>query len=82
MKKNGGSAIAVYNPLDKSGKSFRKCYALNTHAERVKHIAPADYQAGSHLRNVLEQMIREVADRILKTRLDERENARVSAPEY
>jgi len=82
MKKNGGNAIAVYNPQDESGKSFRKCYALSAHAERVKHIAPADYRAGSHLRNVMEQMIREIADRILKTRLDERESARVSAPEY
>ena len=82
MKKNGGNAIAVYNPQDKTGKSFNKCYALTTHAGRVQHIAPADYQAGSHLRNVMEQMIKEVADRILKTRIDERENARVSAPEY
>jgi len=82
MKKNGGQAIAVYNPQDPTGKSFRKCYALSTHADRVRHIAPADYQAGSHLRNMMEQMIREIADRILKTRLDERENARVSAPSF
>lgn len=82
MKNNGGNAIAVYNPEDESGKSFSKCYNLATHAGRVKHIAPADYRKGSHLRNVLEQMVKEIADRILKTRLDERENARVSAPTF
>ena len=82
MKKNGGYAIAVYNPKDASGESFRKCYNLATHAERVKHIAPADYQKGSHLRNVLEEMIHEIADRILKTRLDERQNALISAPTF
>ncbi len=82
MKNNGGHAIAVYNPEDPSGKSFSKCYNLTTYAGRVKHIAPADYQKGSHLRNVMEQMIRETADRILKTRLDERENARISAPTF
>lgn len=82
MKKNGGSAIAVYNPEDPTNKSFRKCYALAAHAERVKHIAPADYQRGSHLRNVMEEMVREIADRILKHRLDERENSRISAPTF
>ncbi len=82
MKKNGGHAIAVYNPNDGSGKSFQKCYKLATHAERVKHIAPADYQRGSHLRNIIEQMVCEIADRILHTRKAERESARVSAPTF
>jgi len=82
MKQNRGYAIAVYNPEDESGKSFSKCYDLATHAGRVKHIAPADYRKGSHLRNVMEQMIREAADRILTTRLEERENSRVSAPGF
>lgn len=82
MKKSGGHAVAVYNPNDTSGRSFRKCYQLCNHAERVKHIAPADYRAGSHLRNLLEEMVIEVADRILQTGKDERELGRVAAPTF
>ena len=82
MKKNGGHAIAVYNPGDESGRSFRKCYQLCTHAGRVRHIAPADYRKGSHLRLVLEQMVREIADAILRCRLEERENGTVAAPMF
>lgn len=82
MKKNGGHAIAVYNPEDASGRSFRKCYQLCTHADRVKHIAPANYKKGSHVRLLLEEMVKEVADRILKERLEERESGRVAAPEF
>lgn len=82
MKKNGGHSIAVYNPKDASGRSFRKCFQLCSHADRVKHIAPADYTKGSHLRLLLEEMVKEVADRILKERLEERENGRVAAPGF
>ena len=46
MNSNGGHGIAVYNPEDATGRSFRKCFQLSTHAGRVKHIAPADYRAG------------------------------------
>jgi hypothetical protein len=62
MKKYGGSAIAVYNPGDQTRRSFRKCYQLATHADRVKHMAPSDFRAGSHLRFLLEEMILETAD--------------------
>ncbi len=82
MKKNGGHAVAVYNPEDETGRSFRKCYQLCAHADRVQHIAPADYRKGSHLRLLLEQMVTEVADRILKERVEEREHGRVAAPEF
>jgi len=59
---------------DENGRiSFRKCYHLCTHADRVKHIAPADDRRGSHLRLLLEEMVKEVADRILQERLDEGE---------
>ncbi len=82
MARNGGQGIAVYNPADTSGKSFRKCFQLSTHAGRVKHIAPADYREGSHLWLLLSEMIRETADRILRRRAEERDNATIAAPTF
>jgi hypothetical protein len=82
MRKNGGNAIAVYNPDDPSRRSFRKCYQLCDRADRVKHIAPADYREGSHLRLLLEQMVGEVADLILRHRLDEIKSGTVAAPGF
>ena len=82
MRKNGGNAIAVYNPDDSSRRSFRKCYQLSAKADRVKHIAPADYRPGSHLRLLLEQMVGEVADNILRRRTDEIQEGTVSAPTF
>jgi hypothetical protein len=82
MKHNGGHAIAVYNPNDDTGKSFRKCFQLSTHAGRVKHIAPADYREGSHLWLLLTETVREMADRMMRVRLEERENATVAAPRF
>ena len=82
MARNGGQAIAVYNPEDSSGRSFRKCFQLSTHAGRVKHIAPADYRQGSHLWLLLAEMVGETADRILRRRSEERDNATVAAPTF
>lgn len=82
MKKNGGHAVAVYNPKDPTGRSFRKCFQLCSHADRVQHIAPADYRQGSHLRLLLEQMVRETADRILERRQEERDSGTVAAPGF
>ncbi|MFT3991011.1 MAG: haloacid dehalogenase-like hydrolase [Luteolibacter sp.] len=82
MKHNGGQGIAVYNPQDPSGKSFRKCFQLSTHAGRVKHIAPADYREGSHLWLLLREMVAEMADRILRRGIEERQNATVAAPTF
>lgn len=82
MKQFGGHAIAVYNPDDQSRNSFRKCYQLATHALRVKHIAPSDFRPGSHVRMLLEEMIREIADRIVKTRKEEINEGTVGAPKH
>ncbi len=82
MKKYGGNAIAVYNPDDATRRSFRKCYQLAAHADRVRHIAPSDFRAGSHLRMLLEEMVIEVADRILERKRNEDEAGRVKAPGY
>jgi hypothetical protein len=80
MRRYGGNAIAIYNANDPSRASFRKCYQLSNHAERVKHIAPGDYRPGSHLRLLLEEMILEIADGIVQRQRAEVESATVSAP--
>ena len=82
VRQNGGHAIAVYNPEDPSRGSFRKCYQLSTHADRVRHIAPADFRAGSHLRLILEQMVNEIGNRIVEARAWELEQATVRAPQH
>jgi len=82
MLRNGGNAIAVYNPEDASRVSFKKCYQLSALANRVKHIAPADYRPGSHLRLLLEQMVVEIADRIVEERRKNAETATVKAPTH
>jgi len=82
ITRNGGHGIAVYNPEDPSGRSFRKCFQLCAHANRVKHIAPADYRQGSHLWLLLAEMVREIADRILRNRKEEKERNTVSAPTF
>jgi hypothetical protein len=82
VRQHGGHAIAVYNPDDKSRNSFRKCYHLVGTADRVRHIAPADYRAGSHLRLLLEQMVSETADRILARRQRDVEENTIRAPKH
>lgn len=82
VRQHGGHAIAVYNPKDPSGASFKKCYQLSTHADRVRHIAPADYRAGSHLRLLLEQMVDEVAMRMMERRARDAEEGIVKAPKH
>lgn len=82
MARNGGQGVAVYNPEDESGRSFRKCFQLCTFANRVKHIAPADYREGSHLWLLLSEMVRGIADRILRDRRDETDRHTVAAPTF
>ncbi len=82
MRRYGGKALAVYNPEDESRKSFRKCFQLSEHADRVRHIAPSDFRPGSHLRLMLEEMILEMAERILTEKKAEIAEGKVSAPGY
>ncbi len=82
VRQHGGQAIAVYNAGDPSRTSFQKCYQLSTHADRVRHIAPADYRAGSHLRLLLEEMVQEVAAGIVQRRASEVEAGMVKAPRH
>jgi hypothetical protein len=82
MKRYGGHAVAVYNAEESSRASFRKCYQLNALADRVKHIAPADYRAGSHLRLLLEEMILDIADGIVRRKKLEIEEGTISAPHF
>jgi len=82
MKKNGGEAIAVYNPDDPARVGFKKCYQLAAHADRVKHIAPADYRKNTHLRMLLEQMVDEIANRIVAQRRSAVETGTVRAPKH
>jgi haloacid dehalogenase-like hydrolase len=82
VRQHGGHAIAVYNPEDKSRTSFRKCFQLVGTADRVRHIAPADYRAGSHLRLLIEQMASEIGDRIVARRQRDIEEATTRAPKH
>jgi hypothetical protein len=82
MNKNGGQSIAVYNPDDPQRVSFRKCYQLSAYADRVKHIAPADYRPNTHLRLLLEQMVEETANRIIAQRREAIETGTVPAPKH
>jgi hypothetical protein len=82
IRQHGGQAIAVYNPEEASRASFKKCFQLSTHADRVRHIAPSDFRAGSHLRLLLEEMVEGVATRIVERRARDIEAGTVRAPKH
>ncbi len=80
IKKNGGLAVAVYNPDDPTRRSFAKCYDLMLHADRVHCMAPADYRHGSLLRLIMEKRLTEIADGIVEQHRQNVAAFRVPAP--
>ena len=82
IRQQGGQAIAVYNTEDPTRASFKKCFQLSTHADRVRHIAPSDFRSGSHLRLLLEEMVEEVATRMIQRRARDMEAGTVRAPKH
>jgi hypothetical protein len=48
----------------------------------VKHIAPSDFRPGGHLRLLLEEMILEVADRMLAQQKAEMAELVIGAPRH
>lgn len=82
MKRSKGYTIAVYNPEDESRTSFRKAFQLSGQAARIDYLAPADYRSGSHLRLLLEEMITDIADRIVNRRKRELDESTVAAPTH
>jgi hypothetical protein len=48
----------------------------------VKHIAPSDYRLNTHLRLLLEQMVEEIANRMVEERKAAIETGTVRAPKH
>ena len=48
----------------------------------MKHIAPADYRPGTHLRLLLEQLVAETANRIVAERRSAIETGTIRAPKH
>ena len=79
MSDNGGRTLAVYDPANhgsfESGMQLRK-------ARRVDELAEADYRRGSHLRRVLEYMVREIADEVCRSLTRQAADRVIPAPRY
>ena len=69
LNHKGGKSIAVYHPTQE--KAFKQTYQLQDEG-RVFAFGPADYRKGSHISNVLEHTVREMADGIVVRRENER----------
>ena len=79
MSDSGGRTLAVYDS-DKPG-SFEMGMQLRK-AQRVDELAEADYRRGSHLRRVLEYMVREIADEVCRSLTRQAADRVIPAPRY
>ena len=79
MSDNGGRTLAVYD-ADKP-RSFQAGMQLRK-AQRVDELAEADYRRGSHLRRVLEYMVREIADEVCRSLTRQTADRVIPAPRY
>ena len=81
-----GESHPVYETVPDRLPRFRKPYAWYIRVPDllsfVRHIAPADYRAGSHLRLLLEEMVDEVATRIIERRARDLAEGTVRAPKH
>ena len=75
----GGKALAVYNPGSET--SFETSMSL-MEAQRVNHVAEADYRRSTHLRRLMEYMIGQMADRIVAELETEYEKRVIQAPRH
>ncbi len=69
LNHKGGKSIAVYHPTHE--KAFRQTYQLHEEG-RVFAFGPADYRPGSHISNILELTVRQMADTIVARRENEK----------
>ncbi len=74
LKKLKGRGVAVYNPTQE--KAFRDCYQLQEEG-RVSLFCPADYRGGSHISNVLEHLVCEIAEKIVERNQKKRKRGRI-----
>ena len=82
MRKNGGEAIAVYNPDDPEACRLQQMLsALDPRRSRQTHRA-VRLSANTHLRMLLEQMVEEIANRMVEERKLAIETGTVRAPKH
>jgi hypothetical protein len=75
----GGKALAVYDANSKH--SFETCMSLRA-AQRVNEIAEADYRPDTHLRRIIEYMVRRMAEQIVIDQEREHDSLVIHAPRH
>lgn len=70
LNRYGGQTYAVYDPS--SDKEFKQVFELNRQ-NRVNAFGPADYRPGRHSARWIELAIEQIAERMVKSRVAERD---------